>query len=500
MILVEWLSTAYLLALVGARYFDIGSVRAHNIEAATFIFVAVVLVKVLSRRVRHDAVATSVLPSAAPPGWLGLVFFAVALVLYAPIIKSGFFADDFVLVEAARRGQFTVWTELFRPVIFVVWRAVGFLPWHLATSLHLLNIVLHALNATMVTALTLRVGLTLRASAAAGALFICFPASVEAVAWPAGIQDVLMTTFVLAFLLAMTAIRFRLVTAVCAVGLFAAACLTKETGFTGIALAALVCVKNRARRARWVVVGISTAVAAVLLMVRFAVLPSPVAMAPRISRYQFKELLVRPFATLVVPLREAEITYLPWVPVMLVAVIVAAIVVASRNWDRRNAEFHTVLFGALFVLASIGAVNTLLFVSGDLLGARYLYLGSVGWSILLATTFSQTHASRWNPRSVLLIVTVACWTAATVAHVQLWTGAAAQRDLIVGAAEKALLSGCHDSTVDGLPQVMNGVPLFLNGFPEAMRERVSTAQFHTDDGTVDIDCRLRWTGSGFRKH
>src|SRR4029453_10521398 len=153
---------------VGARYFGIGDVRAHNIEAASFIFVAAVLVKVVSRRLTDVAAQASASPPVASLRWLGPVFLGMSLVLYAPVIKSGFFADDFVLAEAARRGQITVWSELFRPVIFVVWRGVDFLPGHFASSLHLLNVMLHALNATMVTALAFRVGLTLRPSATAG--------------------------------------------------------------------------------------------------------------------------------------------------------------------------------------------------------------------------------------------------------------------------------------------------------------------------------------------
>ncbi len=498
MIVVSWLSAAYLLALVSGYYLDIGNIRRHNIESASFIFVAVVLAAVISRRPAEPSQRTSESLRRAPIQWIGLMFLGIALLLYAPVITAGLFADDFVLLEAAREGRWTVWTELFRPTIFVVWRGLDALPLNIGASLHLLNIALHALNATMVAALAYRLGLSTWAGVAAGALFVCFPASVEAVAWPAGVQDVLMTSFVLGFLLVLTTPRLTPSRAVTAVGLLIGACLTKETGVTAIALAVLVCVTIRAPRSRWVVVGTSAAVVALLLAVRFAFVPFSRTMWPQLSRYEVKELLVRPFATLLVPLREAEATALPWVALGLVVVVVTALVVSARRWNRRSARFHVVLLGAGFVLVSIAAVNTLFFVTGDLMGSRYLYLASVGWAILLATILYRDDDRFRIVRPMLAAITLVCWAAAASAHIQLWKAAGAQRKLIVEAAEKAG-TGCRESVVLGLPQVTAGVPLFLNGFPEAMRERVPAARFRVDPAAADFDCRLKWTGSEFLK-
>lgn len=397
---------------------------------------AIVLAGVISRRPADPSQRTS--QSSRPPiRWIGLTFLGIALLLYAPVITAGLFADDFVLLEAARQGRWTVWTELFRPTIFIVWRGLDALPLNIGVSVHLLNIALHALNATMVAALAYRLGLSTWAGAVSGALFVCFPASVEAVAWAAGVQDVLMTAFVLGFLLVLTTPRLTPSRAVTAVALLIGACLTKETGVTATALGVLVCVTVRAQRSRWLLVATSAAVVAVLLAVRFAFVPFPRTMAPQLSRYEVKELLVRPFATLLVPLREAEATALPLVAVAL--------------------------------------------------GSRYLYLASVGWAILLGTILYRDDDRSRIVRPMLAVITLVCWAAAASAHIQLWKAAGVQRDSILEAAEKAWTSGCRESVVHGLPQVTVGVPVFLNGFPEAMRERFPAGRFRVDPAAADFD-------------
>ena len=491
---MSWLAAGYLLALVSGYYLHIGHVQRHNIESASFIFVAIVLATVISRRPAAPHQQTPPSPR-VPIRWIGAAFLGLAVLLYAPIITAGLFADDFVLLEAARQGRWTVWAELFRPTIFAVWRGLDALPLNIGVSLHLLNIALHALNATMVAALAYRLGLSRWPGAAAGALFLCFPASVEAVAWAAGVQDVLMTSFVLGFLLVLTTPQLTPARTAAAVALLIGACLTKETGVTAAALAVIVCVTIRARRSTWILVATSAAVVAVLLAVRFTFIPFPKTMGLQLSRYETKELLVRPFATLLVPLRDAEAAALPWVALALVVLVVTALVVSARRWNRRSARFHVVLLGAAFVLISVAAVKTLFFVSGDLLGSRYLYLASVGWTILLATILYRDEARSGIAGPLVAATILVCWTAAASAHIQLWRAAGAQRESILEAAEKAWTPECRESVVDGLPQVVVGVPVFLNGFTEAMRERLPAARFRVDAGAGDAGCPLRWTGS-----
>ena len=198
---LSWAAAVYLLALLSGYYLHLRDVRRHHLESASFVLIALILAAVASRR--GDARFGGRARAIRPPGPLLVVAFgAVGAGLYVPVLTSGLFADDFVLLQAAREGRLTVWTELFRPTMFVVWRIADRMTSQVATLLHAINIALHVLNGVMVTALAYRAGLSRRAGIAAGLLFLCFPAAVEAVAWPSGIQDVLMTSFVLGFLLA----------------------------------------------------------------------------------------------------------------------------------------------------------------------------------------------------------------------------------------------------------------------------------------------------------
>ena len=82
----------------------------------------------------------------------------------------------------------------------MVWRALLAIAPETAVALHAANVVLHGVNAFLVSRLAGAIGLSRGAALCAGALFLSYPAAVEAVAWPSGVQDVLMTTCVLVVL------------------------------------------------------------------------------------------------------------------------------------------------------------------------------------------------------------------------------------------------------------------------------------------------------------
>ena len=143
-----------------------------------------------------------------------------------------------MLVEAARAGRFTVWSELFRPSIFVMWRALLAIAPETAVALHAANVVLHGVNAFLVSRLAGAIGLSRGVALCAGALFLAYPAAVEAVAWPSGVQDVLMTTCVLIVLVVAIASRSQLARISWACAALLVALLTKETAIAAPALLA----------------------------------------------------------------------------------------------------------------------------------------------------------------------------------------------------------------------------------------------------------------------
>jgi hypothetical protein len=503
--LVSSLACTYLLVLVAGYYLEIGDIRRHHIESASFIFVAVFLIQVLSRR-RVEGTAdagsgTSSLVEWIPsPGMATLGLFVLAFAVYAPVIRAGLFADDFVLLEASREGRWTVWTEFFRPVTFFVWRNLDRLPGDVGQLLHVLNIGLHALNACLLIRLGERIGLEKSTALATGLLFLSFPAAVEAVAWPAGIQDVLMTACVLGSLLMLTAPSLTVGSSALCIVLALTALLTKETGVVAAPLALMTCTMMRAGRQRWALALAEVAVVGAALIVRFALVPPGGAFAPTLSRYGVKELLTRPFSALAVPLRLSEVTAMPWLPLLLITAVLISLVIAGGRWNRRSRDFHRVLFGVAFVLLAVAPVGSAFFVSDDLLGSRYLYLAAAGWSIVLAIVLRSAMArisARARVTAIIPLAVVVCWLVITSVHVRLWTEAGQRRDAILEAAERAVPAGCGEVTVLDLPETHAGVPLFVNGFSEAMRQQLPNVRFHSVASAASEECRLTWMQSGF---
>src|SRR5690606_31134816 len=129
-----------------------------------------------------------------------LALFAAAALLYANTLSLGLFSDDFVLLRRALGGQWMEQAEFVRPVPLAIWQVLYAIASHPA-ALHALNIALHGLNAVLVYLLARRLGLGPAGAAAAGALFVAFPGSVEAVVWPAAVHDLLVAACALAFVL-----------------------------------------------------------------------------------------------------------------------------------------------------------------------------------------------------------------------------------------------------------------------------------------------------------
>jgi len=367
-----------------------------------------------------------------------------------------------------------------------------------AAWLHVLNIVLHGVNAAMVGALAVRMGLA-RWAIVSGVLFLVFPAAVEAVAWPAGLQDVLMTTFVLGFLVAIMAPAGDRRAAIAFLVLLVAALLTKETAVCAPLLALCLCFPDRRWRDTWQRIGMSMLAVAGFVAVRISLLPMPDTFRAIPDRYGLKELLVRPFQTLLVPLRAAEIETVPSVALALAAVVVIALYAAATGWDRTTRAFHVTLAAVCAVLASVAPVYSYFFVTGDMQGSRYLYLASASWVLLTVTILDASTVRHRLAVGAAALFLVICGMAATRAHIELWLDAAESRDWIVASAEARMKAqDCSRWAVFGLPAEIRGVPTFVNGFPEAMRSRTPAPIRVAPDEPDAAECRLTWTGGGFR--
>ena len=149
------------------------------------------------------------------PRIAGLLLFLITLVVYLPVLQNGFinYDDTDYVTENQVVRQGLTWTGCVWA--FTMWHASN---WHPLTWLshmadceifrlnpaghHLVNVILHAVNAVLLFTLFRRLTSGLWPAAFIAALFAWHPLHVESVAWVAERKDVLSTFFALLTLLA----------------------------------------------------------------------------------------------------------------------------------------------------------------------------------------------------------------------------------------------------------------------------------------------------------
>ena len=135
----------------------------------------------------------------------GLLLVVLVLVSYAPTYQAGYIVDDENYVTENqtlrdRAGLWHIWSELgatpqYYPLVYTsFW--LEYQLWELdARGYHIVNILLHALNALLLWIILRR--LNLPAAWLAAALFALHPVHVESVAWIAERKNVLSGVFYL---------------------------------------------------------------------------------------------------------------------------------------------------------------------------------------------------------------------------------------------------------------------------------------------------------------
>lgn len=456
-----WLAAAYTMGIAG--------VARHHVETASFILAALLLpvVLFLGRR-SHDTLREVAGRSSASVA----LCIAAAVVLYWPTLSIGLLSDDFVLMERAKTGALMDpdW-EMVRPVPLGIWAFVhAVLPDSVVPlGLHALNVTLHGLNAALVGRLAGHFGCDRRTAAIASILFLVFPMNVEAVTWSSAVFDVLLCTLTLSIsLLVVRDARLSRLEMMLAVVLTIAALGTKETA---VAVPILMAVALFMKFGFWWVDGYRAmmwcaALAAVYVAWRAAVwLPSGT--FPPLSGYAAKELLSRPFAALAMPYHERVVRTAPVLVALSVAIL--PVLFAVRASLPGAVRLHASLLGGttLWVLAAVAPVFTILFIAPDLQGARYMYLPSAAWTILVASLSQEPR--KWLRRCTF--ATGALWliflTASVRIHTTPWIEAARVRDRII-ASVVSQASNCSAIVVDRPLDNIDGAYVFRNGLPQAL--------------------------------
>lgn len=477
------------------RYFAAQGARGRfHIESYLFILVAIVLLAGLLGGSRPDPAVAANEPAPFVPSLLVLGGFVVAAaILYAPAFSLGLLSDDYVLRAEGRTAEAWLFREgrFHRPLASLL--LAGFSP----GVLHALGVTLHGANAWLVRCLGAAIGARQGVALAGAGVFLTFPAAVEAVAWCSGIQDVLLTTTALLFVLVWRTNLSALSSALVVLGLQVFALMTKETAAAFPLLGLVVWACSPRVGARRVILLMFVAGLAVTSYAAWRLSASdlPIGYAQPPSRWLLKEIFVRTFGALAAPWHEA--LGLAGMGLGIVVGILLPLVLATNGhvWqDARSGLWRSIRLSA-WVVASVAPVYSLLFVARNLEGSRYVYLAAAGWSLLLAelvATALTGHA--WGKRAALAATTawMAAGALATRAHLESWQEAARVRDRAIRSAESALRrAGCEAARFQNQPDNVEGAYVFRNGLSEALGMPPAGAT----EG--NRSCLLVWNGRRF---
>ena len=142
-------------------------------------------------------------PPAERTGLASIGITALAVAVFLPTAGTFFLSDDFDLLRWVATAPLSdalvrpLWWGWFRPVPELLWRATYHLFALSPVGHHLVDIAIHAANATLVGQIARRVEGSARTGLIAGALFATAPAAVAVVPWLAGRYDLVATLFVL---------------------------------------------------------------------------------------------------------------------------------------------------------------------------------------------------------------------------------------------------------------------------------------------------------------
>ena len=474
--------------LVG--YHLTGTAQRHHVESAWYIFAAAALgLALFSRGRRPDLIAGSPQRGSLRDRLtVAVVAILASAILYLPVVSTGLLSDDFVLTGMPLVGGW----EFVRPLPLLLWSVIA--PAAGPSGLHLLNIVLHGVNAALVFALSTAVlpSSGRPVGVLAAALFITSPVAVEPVAWCAGVFDVTLVTSGLVYLLVLAEGRSAGWTTLWAVTSLAMALACKETA---VALPAMGLLLALRRPVRWQALLASAAAATAYGGVR--AISAPGILTGVSLRYVGKELISRPFAALAEPWTSSDLGSVPLLLGVLVPLGYALVIlgyVLGRRADWRG------LSTAAWVIAGGGPVLAYFYVGPDLSGSRYVYLPLVGGVLLLAET-GWEQGSEFARR--VAIGFLACVAIAGVVgsgrRLAAWKDAAALRDAVLVQAGRAIReNGCAAAVLMGAPEIDNGAFVFRNGLPEAVRRISGVHVVTARTAEIPAQCTLTWRqGEGF---
>lgn len=378
-----------------------------------------------------------------------------ALLVYLSTLGAGFVYDDHAVIESNRWVKDSaVWkvpakplldlpgvgsTNYYRPVPGVLynlaWRSLGGKP----IAFHLLNVLLHMVNATLLMLLLRRVsGAEGLLPIGAGILFALHPLNTEVVAWPSCFPELCYVAFGLSALLAHATGR-----SINACLLFGLACASKETAVVFLPLIVLLDLWRPSPSRRVLGIAPYLGVAALYLLARTIVLGGLIPPRAHGLRTAWDAILNAPLLLLLyvkqmvvpVPLLVQHVVSLvtsPADPRFLGGLGVLG-VAAAAVWRVRRTRPDLAFAACLIVIPLLPA----LYLPGlgrDPYAERYAYLGVAGfcWLLVGGLGLAARRAPTWAFPVVVYALCIAA--AATTArrcgdwHDDGTLGAASMRD------------------------------------------------------------------------
>jgi hypothetical protein len=398
-----------------------------------------------------------------------------AWLVYRPILRIGLLSDDFPILMWARRLELLPrdWGQM-RPVPILGWWVIARLApaARVPEALHLLNVIAHGLNAFLVWLLARRLTTSTFAPIAAAAVFLVMPVSVEPVAWPSGVFDVMLATFALGLALVVSArpdlgVREWILALLLGVLMIA----SKETGVIAGLLTLLVSWTRWGRLRR----GVIALAATQLLIAGGYVLARQLTdrldhrLTPHATMATVGRLVSQSFGALIVPLHTNLLHAHPLLAAAGVALLVGALVAWPLRWRHDPAAARLAVLAAAGVLVSVGPAITLFGILPDLQGSRYVYLASAWWSIAVAAALLEgwTTAGQRAAAGAVTLVLVSAAAVATTAHLEPWIEARNVRDRVLREVT-ALPSTCIQASAPAAPDHVDGAYVFRNGLNQAI--------------------------------
>lgn len=371
---------------------------------------------------------------------LPLAVCGLAFLVYSRSFFLGFVRDDSLQIVHNRQVQSWqylpqllgshLWSHagpdhpvLFYRPIFSVWMLLmytfgGLAPWFW----HLSSILLHVAATYLVFRFCQRLTGSDRGAAAAAVVFAVYPIHVDAVSWVSASCEILFTIFALAAMLALlnsdeNAHRRVWVSALWyGAGLFA-----KETGIVMLAILpifAWVHLRGHVARGKWLWEASYpyVAVTAGYLLIRRAAMHS---LGTETGEHSWAEVIFSGPSLLLFYLKklflpwnlsgsyENPITALPttvfWLQLTAVLISLSAIA-----WFATRYRSHLGLAAALIVIPVLPALAVIrVYAQGDMTHDRYLYLPSVGLSVLVAILVKRIWSLQKLAKVALVAVAIA---------------------------------------------------------------------------------------------